>query len=143
MSKPYRKSYQLFYLWLAAVGIVCVIFPLEKLPLRFFGQTKSYCIALFLLLDLLFLLMWRTGAVYWLSGVSYEEAASAPLGERRRFAGKHLLCFAGATLCYVLYCLANKYWMSTVSIIQDALVAAGLICAAVLLTGKIRLEREK
>lgn len=141
MDRPYRKSYGLFFLWLTAVGAVSVIIPLGDIPFRFFGEVKSYCILLLLLLDLLFVLMYGTERIYWMNGITYEEAAQVSSGERKRFAGLHLLCFLGATVCYILYCLANKYWMSTSSMMQDSLVAAGMICAAVLLTNKIRLNQ--
>lgn len=141
MNRPYRKSYGLFFLWLAAVGAVSVIVPLGDIPFRFFGGGKSYCILLLLLLDLLFVLMYGTERIYWLNGITYEEAAQVSSGERKRFAGLHLLCFLGATVCYILYCLVSKYCLSTVSVIRDSLAAAGAICAAALLTNKIRLEK--
>lgn len=132
------KSYRLFFAWLflfAALMVVYSLFP-DKIPIR--GVGKAAGIIIFAMLDLLYILIYVTQSVYWVSGVSYEDAAKAGASARKRYAMRYLLVFLGMTAAYLIYCFGlNAVWRA--STIRDSMAAAVMICVAALGTMHIKL----
>ncbi len=140
MKEQYqKKSYTLFWAWLALL-VAVVLFYIYG-GRRYFpviGPGKNLGIIVLVFLDLLFVLMLATQSVYWISGVTYEKAAEAGAGARRRFALWHLVIFLVATALFLVYCFGMK-GVLVPDQTRDALVAGGAVCAAVVASSRVRL----
>ena len=133
-----KKSYKLFAVWMLLVAALTVFYIYKKPWQAVIGPGKATGILMFIMVDLLFMIIYFTESVYWVSGISYEDAAKAGRRARKQFAAKHLVVFLLMTFFLILYCaVSGNLWNG--STIRDALVSAALLCAAVLFTGKIRL----
>ncbi len=135
-----KKSYKLFWAWTALFCIGLTVLSLQEPQPSYFGQMKTIGLVICLLLDLLFVLIYVTESVYWINGVTYEQAVQAGSQARRRYALRHLLCFLGATAVYILYCFLDKYYLHWGNDIRNALVAGGAVCIAALLTIPVKLD---
>lgn len=88
----YKKSYTGFILWmtgfLAAMLAICFLPGADyHLSMRLLMLLMGWSVA-----GLSFII-WRTESVYWINGVSFEEAESAGSERRREFAWRHLRIF--------------------------------------------------
>ncbi len=137
-EKKLKKTDCLFRVWLAVTAALCICFSLNRSLSTGSGAGRSFGILLFILLDILFLLVYATENVYWISGISFEQAQKAGRTRRRNYAAKYLLVFLIMTALYLVYCFApQSFWSHTA--IRDSLAAGGAICAAALLTTGITL----
>ena len=87
-----KKSYKGFILWM--IGFLAAIFAVafipsedEMLPMRLIMLVMAWGMA-----SLAFLI-WKTEAVYWYNGTTYEEAVAAGPERRKEFARRHLVIF--------------------------------------------------
>ncbi len=134
------KSYKGFLIWMALFCVLMIGYALADygaLPLSL-NAGEGLGLLLLLLLDLLFLIIYVTQSVYWIGGVTYEQAKEAGEQARKRYALRHLLVFLAATALFFLYC----FWLNGIhptGLIKDSLAAGGLICAAAIATMPIRL----
>ena len=133
-----KKTYKLLVAWMILVAALTVFYICRKPWQTVIGPGKATGLLLLCMMDLLFLVIYFTESVYWVSGISYEEAARAGRRARKQFARKHLVIFLLMTFCLILYCIVSEHFRIG-STIRDALVSSGMLCAAVLFTGKIRL----
>lgn len=134
-----KKSYALFWAWLVLLVAVMIFYIYGGrgyFPL--IGAGKNLGIVVLVFLDLLFVIILATQSVYWISGVTYEEAAAAGVSARRRFALWHLLIFLAATILFLIYCFGMKGILAPDQT-RDALVAGGAVCAAVVASSRVRL----
>lgn len=139
MNQPYqKKSYKLFVLWLILLFVVLLAVSYFEIGVKSIGSGKAVGITLCLLLDLLFVLIFFTESIYWINGVTYEEAAQADQESRKRYAFRHLKVFLVATVVYLFYCFTLSPYFS-LGIIWDSLMAGAIICIAALFTIKIHL----
>ena len=139
MNQPYqKKSYKLFVLWLILLFVVLLAVSYFEVGLDSIGAGKAVGITLCLLLDFLFVLIFFTESIYWINGVTYEEAEQAEPEARKRYAFRHLKVFLVATAVYLFYCFVLSPCFS-LGIISDSLMAGAVICIAALFTIKIHL----
>lgn len=107
MEENYKKSYALFILWIilycAMMTLVCFIPVGAEAMIKFLG------VSLMVGLDLLFLLIYKTEYIYWINGVSYEEAKEAGSEQRKEYARRILKLFLIATLCFIGYVAVGLY----------------------------------
>ena len=140
MERQYqKKSYTLFWAWLLLLAGVVVFFTFNRGYFPTIGSGKNLGILVLVLLDLLFLLILITQSIYWISGVTYEAAAAADSGARRRYAFWHFVIFLAATFLFLYYCFGMKSMLRADST-RDSLVAGGMVCAAAVVSTKIRLK---
>lgn len=134
-----KKSYTLFRAWLVLLAAVILFYMYGgRAYFPTIGAGKNLGIVVLVFLDLLFAMILVTQSVYWISGVTYEEAEKAGADARRRFALWHLLIFLVATALFLLYCFGLKHVLRADQT-RDALVAGGVVCAAVVASSRVRL----
>lgn len=139
MKAQYQKqSYALFFIWLVIFAAALMLCALKTPDLAGLGAVRSVCLVSWLLLDVLLLLIYVTQSVYWISGTTYEQAREAGPKARKRYALRHLAVFLTLTAVYLLYCFLPLSWFQGSST-RHALVAAGTICAATVLSMRIHL----
>ncbi len=87
-----KKSYKGFVLWM--LGFLALVFAAafvpsedEMLPMRLITLVMCWGVA-----SMAFLI-WKTEAVYWYNGTSYEDAVAAGQERRKEFAWRHLVIF--------------------------------------------------
>lgn len=139
MAAYQKKSYTLFWAWLillAAVIIFYIYGGRRYFPMISAG--KNLGIVALVFLDLFFAMMLATQSIYWLGGVSYEEAAEAGTSARRKYALWHLLIFLAVTVLFLVYCFGMK-GILVPDQTRDALVAGGMVCLAVAVSSRVRL----
>lgn len=140
MEETYqKKSYTLFLIWLIIFVAASVLCVKAEPDFAHLGTDRTFLFLLYVMLDLLFLLITLTQSIYWISGTSYEEAASAGPKTRRSYALRHLFVFLAATALFLIYCYVPAFSAPGASI-QDSLVAGGIVCAAAVATMRIHLE---
>lgn len=133
-----KKSYKLFWIWLALFAAILTVY--SCFPRHFGNLSPGKTVGLLACgaLDLLFLLIYVTGNVYWTGRVSYEEAALAGRRERKRYALCHLALFLGVTLLFILYCFwLPGYWYTSST--GDSMAAGAAVCMGALASGRIKL----
>lgn len=139
MDRQYqKKSYTLFRVWLAVFAAVMVFFVFHTEFFPNIGTGKNAGILALTLLDLLFLLILATQSVYWINGITYEEAARADTGTRRRCALQHFLVFLAVTALFLIYCFGMKGILRP-DRTRDSLVAGGAVCVAAAASSRFRL----
>ena len=87
-----KKSYKGFVLWM--IGFLAAIFAVafipsedEMLPMRLIMLVMAWGMAS------MAWLIWKTEAVYWYNGITYEDAVAAGPERRKEFARRHLVIF--------------------------------------------------
>ena len=134
-----KKSYTLFRLWLLLLTAVILFYMYGgRAYFPMIGAGKNLGVIVLVFLDLLFVMILATQSVYWISGVTYEEAEEAGVSARRRFALRHLLIFLAATVLFLIYCFGMKgVFMPDQT--RDALAAGGAVCVAAAASSRLRL----
>lgn len=134
-----KKSYTLFRVWLAAFVAVMLffVFHTEFFPPVSAGKNAGILALVFL--DLLFLMVLTTQSIYWISGITYEEAARASADERRRYALLILVIFLAVTVIFLVYCFGMKGILKP-DYTRDSLVAGGAVCLAAVTSSRVRLQ---
>jgi hypothetical protein len=130
-----KQSYRLFFAWMIGYVILLMAYPLSgwNAPI---GDGKVVGILTLAALDILFLLMWATQRIYWISGITYEAAEKAGPQARKAYARRHLTVFLVVTVLYLIYSFALPV---NTTVIWDSLIAGALVCVAVLATMRIHL----
>lgn len=142
MKEQYpEKSYKLFALWLLFFTVMAVALSLRPELLPGMNAGCSIGLMIFIGLDILFLIIYATESVYWISGTSYEMARKAGKKARKKYAAWHLFIFLGGTVCFFLYVFLLKLVIRT-NVTVDAMTACVMICIAALLTIPLKLSGE-
>ena len=81
--------------------------------------------------------MWKTEAIYWMNGTTYEEAVKAGSQRRKEFARKHFDLFFWFALLYLLFSVLM--YLLHVSFWVDFTVGTVGICAVAISTVRIKL----
>lgn len=132
-----EKSYLGLVLWtigyMAAVAL-CIFLP-EEWMLRGVMQVTSLGVCA------LILMIYVNEKVYWINGVTYEEALKAASADRKRFAMRHLKLFGGFAAAYLLFSIlsAALHWSEWWDFFVGCI---GLIAAAVA-SSSIKLNEKK
>lgn len=125
----YKKTYKGLILWL--IAFMFGLPGLAALPFRdseILAKVILNVCALFIVL--LAYMIYRTEAVYWYNGTSYEDALLAGSERRKAFARRHLGCFGRFAVCFLLYSLVSE--VCHLHMMIDTLVfTVGCIGAAV------------
>ena len=131
----YNKSYKGLALWLAGYLAACCAPLLLKVdgPLA----TRLVLVITAVAMPLLCLMMLRHESVYWINGVSFEEARGAGSERRRAFAMAHLRTFSWFALGYGAFTVVTQALGASIAI--DTVVFCVGIIAAALSTLRIRL----
>lgn len=104
MNKSYKKTYKGFIIWLILYcgGISLVGFlPFKGMSADLMSRL-IYCLTLIGIVILMYII-YKTEAVYWFTGITYEQAVSAGSQRRKIYALKHLKLFGIFTLVYLIF----------------------------------------
>lgn len=132
-----KKSYVLFAVWLVLYTAALAVYSCYPGCFTLLGAGKAVGLLGLVALDLLFLLIYLTESVYWISPVTYEEAASAGSRARKQFALRHLVIFLAMTVLFLLYCFWLPRYQYTTST-WDSIAAGVMVCTGALASGKVR-----
>lgn len=125
----YKKSYKGLVWWLVlmfALTVAAAFLPIRDGDLM---TRISLNVMGFLLVALMFII-YKAEAVYWINGVTFEEAEEAGSERRKRFALRHLERFGWFALLYLLFSVGAQ--LTGIGMGYDAaLWAIGLIVTAV------------
>ena len=132
----YKKSYRGFILWLLGYLLAAfapILFPRmdADLTMRLIFNLTSIGLVL-----LIFIIL-RTESVYWINGVTFEQARDAGSARRRDFARAHLTRFGYFALGYALFSIFTQLRGLNVTI--DIVVFCVGLVAVALSTLKIKL----
>ena len=129
-----KKSYTGFIVWMFL--FIGILFSLSFLPV----EDESIMIrAVFVFTSLaiagMMLLIYFTEQVYWINGVTYEQAVEASSARRKAFALRHLVRFGICTAIYLLFAVVGQilgwpFWSDiiviTVGVIATAISTIGI-----------------
>lgn len=124
-----KKSYTGFILWMLGfiAAVACVsLFPIEDeaLLVRIIGNLCTLGI------EALMLLIYKTEKVFWINGISYEEAVKAGSGRRRGLALRYVKFFgifaAGFLLYSVIAQLLHLPWGIDIGLLIAGMLAFAL-----------------
>lgn len=131
-----KKSYTGFILWLivyTASVFMPAFLPIEgeSLPVRIIMGWTAIAILL------LMLMIYISEKVYWINGVTYEQAVEAGSARRKAFAMRHLVYFGVFSAPYLVFTIVAQIlgWPFWIDIV---VFTVGIIAAAVS-TVRIRL----
>lgn len=125
-----KKSYRELILWV--LGFTVVLTAAAFLPVRDVGLLvridNNLCMAGVVVL---MLLIWKTEKVFWISGISFEEAVEAGSDRRRAFAWKHVKLFGIFEAAFFLFSviaqlLQLSFWLD-IAVIMLGCLAAGAV----------------
>lgn len=136
-----KPTYRMFVVWLAAffavTGGVAAFFVRLAPGVSDGVVTKVLLLAVMAMLDLLLYYIYRTGRVYWFTGLTYKQAAEAGGDRRRAYARAHLRRFLLASAVFVAYCAAG--FALRTGVLLDTIVFLVLLLVAVFSTMRIKL----
>ena len=132
----YKKSYKGLVLWL--LGLAVAMFSPMLLPIR----DEDLMARLMLNLTsagmaALMVVILRTESVYWINGVTFEQARDAGGERRRAFAAAHLKRFCAFALGFAV--LSAVAQARGISLFWDVFFFCAGLTAAALTTIRIRL----
>ncbi len=131
-----RRSYRGLIIWtVILMGVMAgVIFlPTEDNGLK----TRLILNGTVWMIVGLFVWIMYTGQVYWINGVSYEEAVEAGPHRRRYFVQRHLVRFAAAAVVFLLFSVFAQF--RHLNIMADTIVFCAVTTVAAVSTIRIRL----
>lgn len=136
-----KPTYRLFLIWIlaffAVLGGAAACFAWFAPGLSTGAQVKTILLLTLAMVDLLFYFIYRTGRVYWFTGVTYRDAARAGSERRRAYARAHLRRFLLASAVLAAYCAAGFVLHTPAPL--DAAVFLVLLLAAAFSTLRIKL----
>ena len=99
-----KKSYKGFVLWMigflaALVAVAFIPAGDETLPIRLIMLLMAWS-----MVSMSFII-WKTEYVYWINGVTYEDAVKAGHERRKEFARRHLVIFLRFALLHTAVAL--------------------------------------
>ena len=97
-----KKSYKGFIAWLVlfCVGVLAIIF-MDIKNIDLVGLVLGNY--MFITLAILTGMIYKNEAIYWYSGMSYQEAIEATSISRKKYAYKHFIRFFITCLLYLFY----------------------------------------
>ena len=103
----YKKTYSLFIVWVLFFFMILFGAVTMLQSVSIFPQIKLLIVfnVVNLLVALLCFLIYKTQYVYWISGISYDEANKASSSSRKLFAKAYLISFSKVLGIYFLYSL--------------------------------------
>ena len=133
-----KKSYKGFIFWLLGYLLAC-FGPIPFLPewaeesvmVRYIMNITNISMAV------LCGIMWKTEAIYWMNGTTYEEAVKAGSERRKAFARKHFDVFFWFALLYLLFSVLM--YLLHVSFWVDFVIGTVGLCAAAISTMRFKL----
>lgn len=133
----YEKSYKGLVLWLIgflAAEILPAFLPISDGALL----TRIVMNVMTLGLTILCWMMFRNERIYWINGVSFEQAKRATSEQRREFAMVYLKKFGRFALIYLAFSVLAQ--CIRLHIVFDILIACVGLVAVAISTIKIKLE---
>ena len=133
----YEKSYKGLVLWLIgflAAEILPAFLPISDEALL----TRIVMNVMTLGLTILCWMMFRNEKIYWINGVSFEQAKRATSDQRRAFAMVYLKKFGKFALIYLAFSVLAQ--CIRLHIVFDVLIACIGLVAVAISTIKIKLE---
>lgn len=120
-GKPYKKTYLGFVVWLVVYigGITLIGFT------HFAGLDEQLMTRIIICLTniactILMYMVYKNEAVYWFTGISYDQAVNAGSARRRLYALKHFRLFGLYTIIYSLITVILQ--ITGVTILVDTIV---------------------
>ena len=97
-----KKSYKGFIAWfvLFCVGVLAIIF-MDIKSIDLVGLVLGNY--MFITLSLLTGMIYKNEAIYWYTGISYQEACAVTSKQRKEYAYKHFIRFLMVCLGYFVY----------------------------------------
>ena len=124
-----KKSYTGFILWM--VLYLGILFSMAFLPIENDGVMIRLILSFTALaVTGMMLIIYISEQVYWINGVTYEQAVDAGSERRKLFARRHLVRFGIFTAIYVLFAVVGQiigipFWIDIV------VFTLGMIAAAI------------
>ena len=124
-----KKSYTGFILWI--VLYLGILFSMAFLPIENDGVMIRLILSFTALaVTGMMLIIYISEQVYWINGVTYEQAVDAGSERRKLFARRHLVRFGIFTAIYVLFAVVGQiigipFWIDIV------VFTLGMIAAAI------------
>ena len=124
-----KKSYTGFILWM--VLYLGILFSMAFLPIENDGVMIRLILSFTALaVTGMMLIIYISEQVYWINGVTYEQAVDAGPERRKLFARRHLVRFGIFTAIYVLFAVVGQiigipFWIDIV------VFTLGMIAAAI------------
>ena len=129
-----KKSYTGFIVWMFL--FIGILFSLSFLPVEDEGiMIRAVFVFTSLAIAGMMLLIYFTEQVYWINGVTYEQAVEAGSARRKAFALRHLVRFGICTAIYLLFAVVGQiigwpFWIDiivfTVGVIATAISTIGI-----------------
>ena len=135
--ETYKKSYKglVFFLIGYMIAMFLPIFlPFEDANLLTRIVLNIATIGLVLLCRM----MYRNERIYWINGISFEQAKRATSEQRKEYALWHLRQFGNAALIFFLFSILAQYLH--LSIALDTIVMLVLLIAVAFRSVKVKLE---
>ena len=105
-----KKSYKGYIVWMILFCIGMVLMMIVD-----FKNLKLFSLILgnymFITLSLLTGMIYKNEAIYWYSGISYQEACAVTSKQRKEYAYKHFIRFLMVCLGYFVYSII-AYFLS-------------------------------
>lgn len=137
-----KESYKGFCIWLWLVVLILGTYALNPEKIPGLDTAQVFCILVMGMTVILHIFVALTGNVYWLPGISFEEASLAGGKNCRIYGVWNLLIYTIALIVYLLYCQqASKAVVS--SSIYNAIAGAVIFCAAVFFSSRIPLVKSR
>ena len=96
-----KKSYKGFWIWIlmfVLVSLGCAFLPIESVAVISRIEMNICVIAI----AVLAFMIYKTEAVYWYNGTTYEEAVKAGSERRKEFARRHFVRFGGFAAIFLV-----------------------------------------
>ena len=129
-----KKSYKLLIIY-AILFVFLIIAGGYGLNLFLPNLDKSIFIKIeLMLIDIwlltLFYIMYKKESIYWINGITYNEAKNMTSEHRKKYALDHLIVFLKATIISFVYCIIS-YILDFSSLIDIVVLALIIIIAAI------------
>ena len=108
-----KKSYKLFVLWI--VFLFVLLLGGGYLISEFYPNISSSILIkvemmlINIALLVLFYIIYKTESIYWINGMSYNEAKSMSSDKRKKYAWEHLIMFLQGAIISLMYCIISYF----------------------------------
>ena len=105
-----KKSYKGFIAWLVlfCVGVLAIIF-MDIKDINLVGLVLGNY--MFISMTILTGIIYKNEAIYWYTGISYQEASNITNIQRKKYAYRHFIRFLIVCLGYLIYSII-AYFLS-------------------------------
>ena len=83
-------------------------------------------------------MMYRNEKIYWINGISFEQAKRATSSQRKEYALWYLRKFGNAALIFLIFSIPAQYFH--LSIVLDTIVMTALLVAVAIKSLNVKLE---